>query len=240
MNIAICDDDKNICDQVKTYLSDFFKEYKELNLDLKIFNSGEEVCDYYLVNSNAPLDMIFIDIEMNEIDGIEAVKKLQNAKYKRLIVFFITSYTKYAPETFRVGAFQLIAKPISRQEFLSDIKRAVETYLDLHKELVIYWQGNRTVLEYKDIVFVEAKNRHLFIHTSSETYECVGKLSDYEKNMLMSGFVKTHQSFIANMNYIRVINTNDILMKNGEKVFLSKYKRKDVMIEFSKHIARSV
>ena len=134
----------------------------------------------------------------------------------------------------------MIAKPISRQEFLSDIKRAVETYLDLHKELVIYWQGNRTVLEYKDIVFVEAKNRHLFIHTSSETYECVGKLSDYEKNMLMSGFVKTHQSFIANMNYIRVINTNDILMKNGEKVFLSKYKRKDVMIEFSKHIARSV
>ncbi len=237
MYVAICDDDTTIHDNVKSYIEEFNIQNGLADVQINAFSSGEALLMFYSGDTPKPLDIIFMDIEMDELNGIDTIRKLQ-LKYNNLIIIFITSHTKYAPETFRVGAFQLIAKPISKSDFFSDYARALDTYKELHKEFLITWQGVKTVVEYKDIYYVEAYNRHLFIHTKARRYECIGKLSDYEEVLCLSGFVSIHQSFIVNMKYIKTINATDVLLKNRMTVYMSKHKRREVLAEFSKYITK--
>ena len=237
MNVAICDDDTTIHDIVKSYIEEFNIKNGIFDVRINAFSSGEALLKFYLTDIQKPLDIIFMDIEMNELNGIDTIRKLQ-LQYNNLIIIFITGHTKYAPETFRVGAFQLIDKPISKADFFSDYSRAINTYKEFHKEIFFTWQGVKTVVEYKDIYYIEAYNRHLFIHTETKIYEFIGKLSDYEKTLCLSGFVRTHQSFIVNMKYIKSINIADILLENNATVYMSKHKRKDVLTEFNKYIMK--
>ncbi len=104
MYVAICDDDLLIHDTVKTYINEYNCE-NGLSSKINTFKSGESLLEYYYADTPKPIDIVFMDIEMNELNGIETIRELQKL-YQNLIIIFITSHIKHAPETFRVGAFQ--------------------------------------------------------------------------------------------------------------------------------------
>ena len=235
MRIAICDDEKFYRDKIKGYLEEYIILYPEITI--AEFSCGEDLLDPY--NNGEEFDFLFLDIEMKEINGVETAKEIKK-RSNNIIIFFITSYVNFVSDTFRVGAFQFLIKPISENEFKKDFDRAIEQYKVNSYKYIVKYKDSTVTLEIKDIIYIEAYNRHLFIFDGINRYECIGKLKDEEKKLSFYGFVRCHQGFLVNMAYIKIIDRTSILLKNGKEVPVSKRLRPTVMEEFNRYIMRYI
>ena len=228
MNIAVCDDDINCINRIEQLLQPY-KEREELSINTYL--SGEEFLAE--IDETVKHDIIFLDIEMSEITGIEVAYRLRK-RDNNAIIIFITSYLNYVSDTFRLGAFQFLVKPIDEKAFCYDFERAVKTYKNNHKFYQIKWRNTNCILEYGDIYYIEGFNRHLYIYTDSDKgYECVGKLQDEEKKLKTYNFVRCHQGYLVNMSKIKEINKSDIVLKNNVKIPISRKYRLELLESFN-------
>lgn len=233
MRIAICDDEKFYRDKVKENLDTYKKDYPEI--EILEFNCGEDLISFY--NIGEKFDFLFLDIQMKDIDGVQTaqeIRKLDN----HVIIFFITSYINFVSATFRVGAFQFLIKPINESDFKKDFDRAIEQHKVNHCKYIVKYKDSTTTLEIKDIIYIEALNRHLFVFDGVNRYEYVGKLKEEEKKLSPYGFVRCHQGFLVNIAYIKLINRTSIVLKNGNEIPVSKGLKSNLMDYFNKYIGR--
>ena len=231
MNIAICDDSKEYLDRIEKLL----KPYTEANsLQINRFTSGEEFLDS--MDKGSTYDIIFLDIEMAQVSGIEAARKIRETENNAIIIF-ITSHIHYVSDTFRLAAFQFLLKPIDETAFRLDFERALQEYKSRHGQYIVRWRDVYCVLEYGEIFYIEAYNRHLFIHTETEGYECMGKLAeDYEK-LRPYYFARCHQGYLVNLNKIKRISKVFIKLKNDVEIPVSRGYRARVMEAFNLYLA---
>lgn len=115
VQIAICDDDKNIRELIGGKVSGLYPE-----AELSYFQSGEE-----LVASNKKIDILFLDIQMTGKNGMETAREIRK-KDKKLILIFVTGVEEYVYQAFDVGAFHYLVKPIDDMKFAEVLERAVE------------------------------------------------------------------------------------------------------------------
>ncbi len=231
MNIAICSSDASVRKTVKAYLEEYNFNNSLSSISISEFISGEDIAQCLPKLRRKLLDIVIIDYELCESNGQDFISLLQKM-YKNLIVFIIASNTKNVSQIFRIGAFQLITKPIDKQEFMNDYERALNAVCGLHEELVVNWQSTITVLKYKEIYYIETLNRHLLIHTANQSYECNGIISSFDNELYLKDFIRIHRSFVVNLRYIKQILTDHVVMINGAKVYLSRYRRKALLSAF--------
>lgn len=124
LNICICDDQIEYINEIKSILIDTIINYEYI---IDTYLSGEEL----LSNCKNNIDILFIDIEMKELNGIDTVKELKK-KNPNLIIFYCTLYDKFLTEIFRLGTFQFVKKPINKEELQKDIIRSLEYYNKIH------------------------------------------------------------------------------------------------------------
>lgn len=233
MYIAICDDEMVFVERIHGYLQDYMKIYPDMVLD--IFTSAEDLLNAY--DKGRKFNILFLDIQMKDINGVRAAQKIREVD-NNVIIIFITSHTQFISETFRVGAFGFITKPISQIEFKKDFERAIKQYNMNNYKYIIKWKDQLTSMDLKDIVYIEAYKRHLFIFDGESKYECVGKLSIEEEKLKQFNFVRCHQGFLVNLKDIKFIDSTKIQLKSGEEIPISKRRRTDVMDCFNKYISR--
>jgi len=235
MRIAICDDDE----EFRATISNYIKPYKASRPEI---TQSEFVCGEDLVNAYSKgqkFDILFLDIRMRDVDGVEAAKKIRETD-KNVIIIFITSFASFVSDTFRVGAFQFLTKPVKEEDFKKDFERALELYRINHFKYLVKWKDKTSVLEINEIYYIEASNRHLFINTESNRCECVGKISEEEKKLSSYNFVKCHQSYLVNIRYIKLIDLYKIHLSNGKEIPLSKHLRARVKGIFNNYILGSI
>ena len=227
MNIAICDDEVSCINRILQLLQPY-KETEELNIST--FLSGEEFLKK--IDESMLYDIVFLDIEMSIVSGLEVAHNLRN-KGSKAIIIFITNHLNYVSDTFRLGAFQFLVKPIDEKVFISDFERAIRTYKNTHKFYKIRWRDSNYVIEYGDIYYIEGYNRHLFIYTDEKGYECVGKLPEEEKKLKAFDFVRCHQGYLINMSKIKEINKSDVLLNNDIKLPIGRRYREELLEAFN-------
>ena len=232
MNIAVCDDDINCIDRILQLLQPY-RETEELSINTYL--SGEEFLAK--IDEAVKYDIIFLDIEMLEITGIEVAYRLRK-KDSKAIIIFITNHLNYVSDTFRLGAFQFLVKPIDEKAFYYDFERAIKTYKKTHKFYQIRWRNTNHIVEYGDIYYIEGFNRHLYIYTDAEKeYECVGKLQEEEKKLKSYNFVRCHQGYLVNLSKIKEINKADIVLKSNAKIPVSRRYRLELLEAFNLFLA---
>lgn len=233
MKIAICDDEKFYRDEIIKNLERYKEDYPEM--DILQFTCGEDLIASY--NNGQNFDFLFLDIQMKDIDGVQTAQEIRKWD-KYVILFFITSYVNFVSATFRVGAFQFLIKPIDERDFKEDFDRAIKQHKINHFKYIVRYKESTITLEVKDVIYIEALNRHLFVVDKSNRYECIGKLKEEEKKLSSYGFVRCHQGFLVNMAYIKLIEKTFIVLKDGSQIPVSKRLRPSVMDVFNKYIAR--
>ena len=176
LKIAVCDDDVIICSQMSELLQERDRDYT-----IDVYVSGQE-----LIGSQKEYDVIFLDIEMEPINGIETAKILRNKGRKDYIIF-LTSHTDYMPEAFKVQAFRFLQKPIQIQQFMESITEAE-----------------------KDIVYIEALGDGSCLHTEKETYVIKKYLKQWEAILDSSIFFKIHKSYMLGLRYVKVMNESNV------------------------------
>lgn len=234
MRIAVCDDEKAFRDVITEHL----KPFKEKNSEIteEEFCSGEDLVAAYELGKR--FDLIFLDVEMKEISGVDAGQKIR-ALDPSVMFIFVTSYTKYVPEAFILNAFQFLVKPVGKEIFNKEFERALITYSKMKYKYQIMVKARPVILEVKDILYIETFGRHLRAITLTNIYEYVGNISAEENKLTGYGFVRCHKGYLVNLQYIFRPENNMFILTNEQTVPISKHFKNEVLSELNKYISGS-
>ena len=219
MNIAICDDNGFMADKLEALVRSCFSDRGECFCS--VFYSGEELLES-LQEEATVYQIYLLDIEMGQIDGLETAARIRDAD-RDAVIIFVTSHGELMPEAFQVLAFQFIVKPFdenkARQIFLKAVHAVKEKRTCFH--FVI--RKKTYTLYLKDIVCFESFNRKVIIHTvSDEEYEYYGSLKDVLRELGSLSFAQVHNSYLVNMEHIKTMGGEGLLMDNGLQIAVTK------------------
>ncbi len=229
ISFALVDDDKGSIDIIAASLVEAFNKHNIVPSYRKYISASSFLADY----EENPIDVLFCDIEMPQMDGIELCKRIPGNKKPTII--FISNREDKVFESLNVHPFGFIRK----KNFLNDISEVIENYLttmqNKNKDSIVLKTLNEknVVLEIEKIMYIESSNRHQYIHlvdvkeplvTTASLLSLFDELRDY-------GFIQSHKAVIVNYIYIYAILTDTIKLKNGEEIFLSRRKAKEVKMK---------
>lgn len=231
MNFCVCDDDKLVHNEINNLI------YSNLdtNSQVSITNvfSAEELIDKY--NHKNFYDIIFLDIEMLSLTGIEAAKIIRSLQPNAIIIF-VSNYPNYVFDAFNVEALHFLVKPLSTADFKNVFDRAIHKYKIINSSISLKWQNERYIIKINTIKYIEGYKRHIIVHTNDCIYESLGKIPDLLKELSPHGFIRTHQGFIVNMDYIKRFDSTDVILFDGTKVMISVRKRAEALQTFDKYL----
>ena len=219
MRIICCDDDIQIDKQLKEYLQLYFESINTPFPDFIFFQSGED-----LLNDTAEIDIAFLDVEMPGLNGIQIGEKLKQ-KYPNIIIFIVTSYPDYLDDAMRFQVFRYLSKPIDKNRLFRNMKDALSKYSTLSKKIQIETKNQVTAVYTRDIIFVEAKDRKVFVYTKHCIYESIQKLDYWINKLPSNSFFQSHRSYIVNFRFVSHFdNTLIHLCENQYTAYLTRRK----------------
>lgn len=221
MKIAICDDEKIFAENTAKIITSLLADKSKC--DIVTCSSGEEVLEKHRTEK---FDIIFLDIEMNGINGTETAREIRKTDSKAIIVF-LTNYREFAEEGYEVGAFRYFVKNQPRYVYEEKFKSVLEEYFQNHKTFEVDSKNITSYIYLNEICYFDVLNKEITIHTMNDKIKYYGKLSNVEEELRNDNFfIKSHKSFLINISKISYINKLDIIMKNGDVVPMSRNCRK--------------
>lgn len=229
MRIAICDDISESACELKHRIENICAK-QDWPLDCRVFTSPVTMLEADL----SCVQVVFLDINMPELNGLDAARQLKE-KYPDLIVVFVTGFIEYAPAGYHVSAFRYLLKQqlgSSLPLVMEEIRRKM---CEAEGSISIEQKSGMITLPLKNILYLEGTpNRRVLFHqaNSSKALEALGKLADYEQRLSKNGFLKLQKSFIANMSYISKISSYQVVLTDGTVLSASEKYYKQVQANF--------
>lgn len=234
--IAICDDEISQIKNISDYLTRFSIK-TDTEFQIERFTSGNELLKKYY-NEKSPFDILFLDMEMPGLNGIETAEEIRRIPDRNVLIAFITSYPEYMQDSFDVQASQYFTKPVSYELFEQKLEKMLDYINGLETNITVLSQkSGETILYLDDIICIEAnKNSNLIITTQNEEIVIKGKINNYEKELANKYFISIHRSCLANMKYIRKFNADSLEFSTGKIVPVSRRKLSEIKEAFSKYM----
>lgn len=209
---AICDDDNSQISALKAMLT----EWNE-HIIITEYTSAEQFLFGY---PDAPCDLLLLDIEMGDMNGMELARKLRS-KGDMLPIIFITGYSEFMQDGYDVEALHYLLKPVNKEKLFAVLDR----YASRHSadSRVIFSSGDESVcINADDIMYLEAfgKKTQITLRGGKEI-ECTCGLSAAAEK-LGENFVSCHRSYVVNLGFVRSISKTDVTLDNGRKIPLSR------------------
>lgn len=230
-NIVICDDETSSQDVLVSYLNQYTKETDE-TFNITVLNSGEELIEKLPNNT----DILLLDIKMGQLSGMEAARVLRKQNnYVRII--FITTMTQYALEGYEVHAYGFIKKPVSYEPFKRQLGDALYSLVRQEGHFISISQGAEMLrVNVNDIIYMEAFKHDIQVVTLKGVQKCNTPLVQFEKQVKDDPFFRCHKSFLVHHKHITKINKDSLLMSNGDSILLSRHRRKEFLMDFSRYV----
>ncbi len=227
IRIAICDDEKRITDKIESLLERNLKENHIVSKAVDVYNSSQNLLSY--INEKNEYDLIYLDIEMPEMDGIALAQKIRENN-REVIFIYISSYENYFVQLFPVMPFRFLKKPVDENQFAIDFVAAFEEINRKDYYFHYDYRGVRYRIPTKDIIYFESFGRNVYVVTKSKKSRYLGKLGDVEKQLAeqKAQFLRIHQSYLINASLMEVMNYDYITMCNGERLRISQERRKQI------------
>lgn len=220
------------------------KQYIEKDERLELAgNCSNAMQALQYLQSGKPVDLIFLDIRMPKISGLEFLRSLRNPPQ----IIITTANREYALESFDLNVADYLLKPFSFERFLQGVNKVVallatqKPIFSIESEsepqenfIVIKVDGKLIKLEYDEILFVEAWKEYIKVHTDGKFHITLLSLSAIEEKLPAGIFVRTHRSYIVNIskidnvegNTIHIGNTEVPISRNEREKFMEKFMRK--------------
>lgn len=210
----------------------------EKNVELRVtwHQSAFEVA-----GGDTHFDLIFLDIELPGIDGMEAAGLMRKFDPDTPLIF-VTNLAQYAVKGYEVDALDFVVKPVSYQDFRMKMDKAIRTIERRGvRSLSIMVDGGLRVVTVNDIVSVDITNHDLSYHLANgQTLITRGTLSCLEADLAGTSFVRVSNSCLVNMTHIKQIKGTDIHLSNGETTWFSRSRKKPAMETIARYLGSSI
>ena len=207
---AIVDDDSVSLDLICSYLERFSKEN---NMEI-VFSRFEEAISF--LEQSHSFDLVFLDIEMPLINGMQAAEKLRETN-KSIALIFVTNTAKYAVNGYSVDAVDYLLKPVNYTRFSALMKKTVRML------------GGMRRVRLSTVICVEIKEHLLVWNTENGRIETWGTLKDAEKMLPQDRFVRCNHNCIIGLKYVDVVDGDYAVLYDGRRISISHSKRKTFM-----------
>lgn len=219
ISIAIVENQEEDRNVIESYIKKYQMNSSDYDFNITYFQSGILFVDKYKSN----FDIVFMDIDMPQMDGLETAKKIREVDSKVLIIF-ITNLAQMAIKGYSVNAFDFVPKPVSYYEFSTMLTRALNKNSFDRKTVKI---------DALSIVYAEVINHSLIFYTQEgEEINTWDSLSNVYKQVKDLGFAKVNNSQIVNLRSVLLIDGFDITLKNFKHLFLSRKEKKEFYSTF--------
>jgi DNA-binding LytR/AlgR family response regulator len=229
MKIAICDDCTAVAQELKSNIESICAQ-KDWPLETAVYTSPAAILQADLSKTQ----VVFLDIDMPQINGLEVAKQLR-ARFAEIIIVFVTSYIEYAPEGYRVNAFRYLLKQRLDSELCGVMCDVYQKLTESSRTISIRTKSEIITLPINRILYIEGTaGRKVLFHTETRynVIHAVGRLASYGDELKDKGFLKLQKSFIANMAHILKINNYHVYMSNGEVLKASELNYKEIQTAF--------
>ena len=225
MKIAICDDELKYINDVKKHIVQYFTEHG-LSYELFEFTSPNE-----LLENNNSYDIAFLDIEMEDCNGISLGKSLQKNN-PDIVLIFVTAYNHYLDEALDLGITRFFDKPINSERFYQGIEKAIEKVDNTEIKFFLKDQDGVISVKCNDIILVEITGRKTKVVTVKGTYYSKDNIKKWKNKLCKSYFESPHNSFIINMNYVTYFSKECIVLNDTYDVPIAYSKRVEFKRKF--------
>lgn len=234
LNIAVLDDEQEFCDILKEKLKQWGRKTNNL-LNISCYTRSDTFLEIWETQKN--FDAVFLDIQINrcDINGMETAHRMREKNDDTAIVF-VTNFSDYLQEGYRVDAVRYLTKPIQDYDFDECMNRLMIHFEKKGNEVFLFkFKGVITRIPYSDILYFSSLNNYVEIHTKTETIKYLKKLK-YIEDILPSQFVRCHRSIIINIENVSAITDKEvILLPDRERVPVSDLYRYEVQSKFIKY-----
>ncbi len=215
MVVAVCDDERAWAYELNELLKEY-ENVRHLDVFVSYYDNGTS-----LIESGKKFDIIFMDFQMDGLNGIETARKI-NALKKDGIIIFVSSYTNVALDAFEVRAYRFLAKPIDKEKLF----KAIDDYrseMDSDNFLIFKTHDDGTIrIKVSEIIYVESLGSHSKIHTSKTDYEILINLKAIQGKLPEDRFFRCHKAFITSFLHIKSHDNNEITYDDGSAIYISR------------------
>jgi DNA-binding LytR/AlgR family response regulator len=218
IRIALCDDERDELNLLETVIKQY-EEERNLSFRITSYKRGEE-----LIGNWENFDIVFLDIRMSGMDGMEAAKSIRK-KDMQVEIIFITSHIGLTREALAVHAFEYLEKPVSKEVLyhqMDEVLEKISRYKQIEakrKEIVEINAGKSVIrIAVDDIYYFERNDRKIKAVTKKGSFIVNETISSLEQKLKTFDFVMPHQSFVVNINQMQDYYKDEIIMMNSDTI----------------------
>ena len=231
--IAICDDEKHMSDHIRSMVLNFFRK-KNREISLRMFSSGEELLSY-----NGQIDILFLDIQMKDMDGMKTARKLRADQFRGFLVF-ITVLKEMVFQSFEVQAYDYLVKPVEEKQFEKTMERLYTSMQNASEDSLLVQKGYEgRIIREEEIVFCEIIDRKIYLNLASgEVVDYYERIENLETK-LGSHFFRCHRSYLINLKHLKGYKNGTACMDNGKEVPVSRLRSREfsgVVLQYMKNM----
>ena len=233
--VAVVDDEFLCCKRLESYFERYKKEKNE-QFQIRCFQRGAAFLDAY----EQDYDLVFLDIDMPGLDGMQTAKELRLMD-EDVGIIFVTNLARYALHGYEVNALDFIVKPVQYESFAYKLRKALRIQQHFREENTIMLQhdGVTQKVNVSDILYVEADGSYVIYYTQDQSYRVRGPLKNVERDLTEQGFLRCNHGCIVNLQCVTNLK-NDTVVVGTQELPISRNRKKDFVVGLTAWLGRKI
>ena len=211
LNIAVCDDEEMVlpylCEQISS-------AFERVHMEVRIDSYSSSIKLRKTIENRISYDVFFLDIDMKELDGFRLASFIEN-KLEEAVLIFVSSKEEYVFSSFRHHPFSFIRKEKLRQDLeitVTDLQKKLKCENGNDRIILTDEQQNSYEFPVQDVLYIEAQDKYICIHTTNGNQVIRSSLSAAEKTLKDTCFMRIHKSYMINLHMIYAIFYDKVVM----------------------------
>lgn len=231
IKFAICDDEPSMAREIAGHLARYLEERRVTAYSVSSFSSG-----HALLESGGGFDVVFLDIQMEQPDGMETARLLRQRGDHSLLVF-VTVLKEWVFDAFQVEAYDYLIKPLDSDRFGRTMDRVLRTLEQRRTNSMVIQRGaGCEVVLLSDVVYCEVLGRKVYLHRQDGTVtDYYDRLENLE-HRVDGRFFKCHRSYLVNLDYVRGCQAGQVLLSQGERIPVSRLRERELTGALLRHM----
>ncbi len=231
MYIIICEDERNFAEELQQELG---RVLQQKEVEYRICHCESGAAFRREMEKEEAVDLLFMDLHLGDADGVELVKEQAKSSIK-IPTVFLSSLEERVAEGYDVNAFHFLFKRNYKEKLPALLERFLSEIYE-RKAIVIQDRDTVVRLQFAEIYYVESDNRNTAIHTAVSSYQEKSSIQNFAKQLPEELFIEAYHSLYLNIDHIRKVNPDTVLLDNDKELPVSRRKRKALMTAVMRRI----